>query len=213
VRDEEVAHDRLDASAARRFLPGVDRLAPAQQAQRVEAGAEGVDVADEELVFAQQQRDPRVLGQLEPDARRGAHAREQRGRHAQVADLGALAFDEHRARRIEPAQRVPDRGVERLLRRLRLARREAEDRAAVVGERLEVDTCSPRAPSARSSRLLPEPVTPPTTTKESLPGSVSSAATTARRKAWYPPSSTWTRKPICPSTRPSEPLRCPPRQQ
>ena len=96
-------------------------------------------VADEEVVVLDQQRDAPSERQLEPDASARAHLPDQRFRDAQIADLLALALDEHRPRRIEASQGVPDAAVEFLLRRLRSAGDQAEDRAAMVGERLEVE--------------------------------------------------------------------------
>ena len=75
---------------------------------------------------------------------------------AQVADLLALALDEHRPRRIEAAQGVPDAGVEFLLRRLAAAGHEAEHRAAMVGERFEVEHLRAlRAPARRAGGSCP----------------------------------------------------------
>ena len=51
----------------------------------------------------------------------------------------ALALDEHRPRRIEAAQRLPQQRVEALLRWLRSIGQAAEHRAAMAGQRLEVE--------------------------------------------------------------------------
>jgi len=61
--------------------------------------------------------------------------------HGEVIDHSyhAMALDEHRALRVEAAQRVPDARLELLLARLHRARRKPEHRAAVFGERFQVE--------------------------------------------------------------------------
>ncbi|RYY60729.1 MAG: hypothetical protein EOO24_59580, partial [Comamonadaceae bacterium] len=95
------------------------RLA-AQLRQRLQAAAEEFGVATEEVVVLQQQLHPLVVGEVEPQARAGAHGGHQRVRHRQVADLLAFALHDHRPRRIEGAQPLPHQRVEALLCRLRL---------------------------------------------------------------------------------------------
>ena len=131
-------HDLGAAAGAHGGVPVVHRLVAALCPQCVEAVAEGGGVGDEVVVVGDQQGDARFDRQFEPDAGRGAHPLDQPLRHAQVADLLALALDEDGSRRVEPVQGVPDPRVELLLRRLRGAWHEAEHRAAVIGERLEV---------------------------------------------------------------------------
>src|SRR5207244_9269868 len=60
-------------------------------------------------------------------------------RHLRLAELLAFGLDEDRTRGIEMLQRAPHQAVEHLLRGLRLARKLAEQRAAVAGEALQVE--------------------------------------------------------------------------
>ena len=63
--------------------------------------------------------------------------------HEDQADLAALGLDIHRTRRIEPAQAVPQQGLEALLRGLRTVGQGAEHRALVRGEVLQVEHLRP----------------------------------------------------------------------
>ena len=68
-----------------------------------------------------------------------AHRGQQRVGQLHGADLLALRFDVDRTRRVEPLERRDQLALERLLRRLRVVRQVAEQRAAMPRERFEVE--------------------------------------------------------------------------
>src|SRR5439155_2633144 len=67
-----------------------------------------------------------------------AHALEEPRGHPQLADFLAFRLDENRPRGVEALQRAPYQAVEHLLRRLRIARKLTEQRAAVAREALQI---------------------------------------------------------------------------
>ena len=95
-------------------------------------------VFHKEVVVLQQQRNPLFLGQVEVDARAGAHAFQQAGRNRHIAHLLAFALHKHRLASVKAAQRVPDQRVKALLCGLGHAGYSAQHRAAVVGQALQV---------------------------------------------------------------------------
>src|SRR5258708_2877049 len=67
-----------------------------------------------------------------------AHRLRELSGHLKLADCLAFGLDESRALRVEALQRAPYQAVEHLLRRLRIARKLTEQRAAVAGEVLQI---------------------------------------------------------------------------
>ena len=142
---EQVTHDRGDAAVARGFLPGVDRFLAAKDAQGVEAGAERSHVADEEVVVRIRSATRASSGRSSQTHGEARMPLDQSLRHAEVADLRALALDEHRPRRIEPAQRVSQtRRVEGLLRRLRSPGTRPSTEPRWLASVSRSSTCAPR---------------------------------------------------------------------
>jgi hypothetical protein len=125
---------------ARSGLPGLHAGAAAQFGQAVQRAAEDLGVGAEVAVVLQQQLHAGGLGHGDPraGAERATHGAQQGLRHGDAADLAALAFDEHRARVVQPAQRAPQRAVKGLLAGLRRVGQGAQHRAAVGGQGFEV---------------------------------------------------------------------------
>ena len=90
-------------------------------------------------VLGLEQRDSFLGRRAQRERPADAHRGEQRIGHLDAADAAAFRFDVHRSRRIESAECVDELSLERLLRRLRLARQIAQQRPAMTRDPLEVE--------------------------------------------------------------------------
>ena len=183
VDDEQVAHDLGRASGARGFLPGVDDRVAAQRAQSVEAGAESRRCRRRRSRSRPSagRRARRAAARARGTAR--AHALDQRLGHAQVADLLALAFDEDRSRRIEPAQRVPERVSNAFCVGCALPGTRPSTEPRWLASASRSSTCAPWRRARRGGGSCPSRSARRRRASRSASGSASSSATTARRKS------------------------------
>src|SRR5712692_5198557 len=139
VGDEKVRDQLAPRAGVGLREPAPDHGAAVAARQTLQLLLERCGLLQKMPVFLDQKAHALGRGHLETQTLALAHAVEELSRHLQLADLLAFRFDEYGARGIETLQRAPHQAVEHLLRRLRLARKLAEQRAAVAGEALQIE--------------------------------------------------------------------------
>src|SRR6267378_1463540 len=145
VLDQEPLDELAPGAARGERFPFGDLVAAVQADEAVELRVERVRVFEEVPVFLEEQGDAGLEVGFEQDAGRGAHARDQRFRDLDLADLAALAFDVDGARRIERGERGEELALEPFLRRLRAVGEVAEHGAAMGSQLFEVQYLLARA--------------------------------------------------------------------
>ena len=191
---------------------------PRSSTSAVEQPAEAFGVGGEVAVLLQQQLQPRGL----VAARRACTAPcsrmllDQRLGHAQRADLAALAFDEHRPRRVEAASAPASSSVSK---RFWLGCGACRARAPSTEPRWPArpsrsSICAPCAASACSSRRLAAAgAAAQHVVAEALRQRLQLGRAPARERPCSRLAAARVRKPIWPRNQASEPERWPPRQQ
>src|SRR5262249_22537324 len=137
MRGEQLVDQRVVITRVRRVAPALDGLSPVDRSEMREPLDEHVGRLQEVRVFVPEQRDAQRTRSLEADAWRRAHCVDERIRQLHVADLSALGFDIDDAPRIERVERGEEPALERLLRGLSVARKIAEQRAAMSRDAFE----------------------------------------------------------------------------
>ena len=111
--------------------------------QGLQSADQPLRVADEVLVVAHQQFAAHRIGGLDVHTGRPPHRGDQCFGDLTLPDLAAFRLDVDRSGRIAASQEVPEQGLEVLLRGLRLIGQVTEHRAAMPGERLEIEHLRP----------------------------------------------------------------------
>src|SRR6267143_247353 len=119
VLDQEPLDELAPGAARGERFPFGDLVAAVQAGEAVELCVERARVFEEVLVFVEEEWDAGLEVGFEQDARRGAHAADQRLGHLDLADLPALAFDVDGTSGIERGERGEELALEPFLRRLR----------------------------------------------------------------------------------------------
>src|SRR5712691_2749683 len=145
VLEEEPLDEFAPGAARGEGFPFGDLVAPVQADEAVELCVEGARVFDEVLVFLEEQGDAGFEVGFEQDAGRGAHARDQRFRDLDLADLAALAFDVDSTSGTERGERGEELALEPFLRGLRAVGEVAEHGTAMGSELFEVQYLFARA--------------------------------------------------------------------
>jgi len=125
------------ASAGLR-LPAVDGGVALHFAQSVQTFTEAVAISQEVAIVLQQELHAGGQGHLNFDAGCRPQLVHQHARHAQAANGAAFAFSKHRLTWAQLPQSLPDCGLEGFLAGLRLPGQRAQNRAAVDGQRFQV---------------------------------------------------------------------------
>ena len=138
MADQQVQHHRRDLARLNLFNPAVDHRVSTQLGEGLEPLAEVGGVLHEEIVVFEQKRHPLLVGQAQVDAGTAAHRFDEGVGHTQVADFLAFALHKHGAGRVEALQGIPDQAVEGFLAGLWHPGYVPQHRAAVAGDRFEV---------------------------------------------------------------------------
>ena len=136
------------------FLPAADHFLALQLFEIAQLGGQVLGVVAEVSVVAQQVGQTRLFARLHLHHLRCPHASDQRQGQRNAADLGAFAFDEHRAAQIELAHLLGQQSLEVLLARLLHTRQIAQERAFVAGVAFEIEhLCALRGECAQDARF------------------------------------------------------------
>src|SRR5712692_2495208 len=138
VLDQEPLDELAPGAARGEGFPFGDLVAPVQADEAVELGIECVRVFEEVLVFLEEQGDAGFEVGFEQQARRSAHAGDERLRYLDLADLAAFPFDVDSTGGIEGGERGEELALEPFLRRLRAVGEVAEHGTAMGSELFEV---------------------------------------------------------------------------
>ncbi len=136
---QQVGGEFVPVSRQRERFPLVDDRVAVERHEIFQLGVQCLDLVEEMGVLFLEQPDAGRDRGFQHHALAGPHGFDHRLGHAQRADLPALRFDVDRARAIETLQRVPHAALEHLLGGLRLIGQVAQHRAAMGGERLEIE--------------------------------------------------------------------------
>src|SRR5216117_1481144 len=145
VLDQEPLDELAPGAARGEGFPFGDSLAAVQADEAVELRVERARVLEEVPVLLEEQGDPGLEVGFEQDARRGAHAANERLGYLDLPDLAALAFDVDGTSGIERRKRGEELALEPFLRGLRAIGEVAQNRAAMRGELLQVECLFARA--------------------------------------------------------------------
>src|SRR5712671_863477 len=138
VGDQQVRDELLPCSRVDLRDPALDHRVAVAHREALQLFLERRGLLQEVPVFLDQESHALRHRYFEPHAFPLAHALEEPRGHLQLADFLAFRLDENRPRGFEALQRAPHQAVEHLLRRLRIPRELAEQRAAVAGEALKI---------------------------------------------------------------------------
>ena len=136
---EQVADKRVPVAGCGGSLPALYGLPAVQRDEMGKPRRERRRVREVMRVFVLQERDAQRCRGVEANAGGGANRVEERVGHLDRADPLALRLDIHGTARIEAQERRGELALEPFLRRLRLARKVAQQRAAMLRQRFEVE--------------------------------------------------------------------------
>jgi len=134
----QIGRELLEPARGGVRVPFLDAFCRMDGAQKVDDGGEPRAVLDQIAIGAHEIGRAGRDGGGDLDPRRGLHRLPEARRQPDLADLARFRLDHHRLRRIEPGQRHGEAAFEAALRGL-TARQGAEERAAVIGEPLEIE--------------------------------------------------------------------------
>src|SRR5712691_9030567 len=138
VGDEQVRNQLAPRPRVDLRHPAIDHRAAVAARQALQLFLERRWLLQKMPVFPDQEAHALWQRHLQAHAFPLAHALEKPGGHLQLADFLAFRLDEDRPPGVEALQRAPYQAVKHLLRRLRIVRKLAEQRAAVAGEALQI---------------------------------------------------------------------------